>query len=153
MGISVVPAPSAGKEKRVDRFTASGTWTPPAGVTYAIAHCLGGGGGAGINNSGTNGGNSSVAFSSGTITALGATKVFYQSASSGTPIPASVNNLGRGGQINGNANYMGADAQWNVGGGTCTPGVGVTVTVGAGGTFTSTGANGGSGYVWIEYEV
>jgi hypothetical protein len=34
-------------DKRIEAFTASGTFTVPAGVTYAIAHMLGGGGGIG----------------------------------------------------------------------------------------------------------
>ena len=33
--------------KKVATFTANGTWTVPANVTYAIAHIRGGGGGAG----------------------------------------------------------------------------------------------------------
>ena len=33
--------------RKVTRFTASGTFTPPTGVTYAIAHIIGGGGGVG----------------------------------------------------------------------------------------------------------
>ena len=54
----------------VEAFTASGTFTPPAGVTYAIAHIRAGGGGIGAASSGT-GGTSSVAFAAGTISATG----------------------------------------------------------------------------------
>ena len=37
-------------------FTASGTWTKPAGITKAVVQCVGGGGGGGGSNSGTQGG-------------------------------------------------------------------------------------------------
>jgi hypothetical protein len=36
-----------GSVTNVEAFTASGTFTPPAGVTYAIAHIRAGGGGVG----------------------------------------------------------------------------------------------------------
>ena len=49
----------------VEAFTASGTFTPPAGVTYAIAHIRGAGGGVGATAG--SGGNSSVAFAGGTF--------------------------------------------------------------------------------------
>jgi hypothetical protein len=59
-----------GSVTNVEAFTASGTFTPPAGVTYAIAHIRAGGGGVGSASSGT-GGTSSVAFAGGTISATG----------------------------------------------------------------------------------
>jgi hypothetical protein len=37
-----------GSMTNVEAFTASGTFTPPAGVTYAIAHIRAGGGGVGF---------------------------------------------------------------------------------------------------------
>ena len=43
------------KEKRIEAFTGSGTWTVPAGVTYAIAHMLGGGGSGGTGSTGNAG--------------------------------------------------------------------------------------------------
>jgi hypothetical protein len=58
-----------GSVTNVEAFTASGTFTPPAGVTYAIAHIRAGGGGVGASSGA--GGNSSVAFAGGTITATG----------------------------------------------------------------------------------
>jgi len=56
---------------KVDRFTVSGTFTPPTGATYAVAHILAGGGGASHSTNAGDGGNSSVAFAAGTITANG----------------------------------------------------------------------------------
>ena len=41
------PTTMSVKEKRIAAFTANGTWTVPADVTYAIAHMVGGGGGVG----------------------------------------------------------------------------------------------------------
>ena len=57
----------ASSVKKVEAFTASGSWTVPAGVTYAIAHIRGGGGGA-SNDTTADGGDSSVAFAGGTVT-------------------------------------------------------------------------------------
>lgn len=138
---------------KIDRFAASGTFTPPAGVTYAIAHIRGGGGAA----AGTvaNGGNSSVAFASGTITANGGTSVTaYSEGSTGT---AGADNSGQGGFTFGGNGFgtvtvvlRGSDGAEVVAGSAVTAGVGIAVTVGAGGTGTKAG---GSGYVYIEYQV
>lgn len=146
-------------EKRVVAFTADGTFTPPAGVTYAIAYIRGGGGGmGGSDTAGGAGGNSSVAFASGTVTATGgtsgvATRNFAQSFIAGTT------NSGQGAwgmnfrtaDIGDSRIYRAQDGAYIVAGGAVTAGTGITVTVGAGGTGTN-GAAGGSGYVWIEYE-
>ena len=139
-------------EKRVTAFTAGGTFTPPAGVTYAIAHIRGGGGAAA--GSVANGGSSSVAFAGGTITANGGTSV--TAYSEGTTGTAGADNGGQGGFTFGGNGFgsvtvvlRGADGAEVVAGGAVTAGTGVTVTVGAGGTGTKAG---GSGYVWIEYE-
>jgi hypothetical protein len=143
------------KEKRIEAFTGSGTWTVPAGVTYAIAHMLGGGGGAGgVSGAGSNGGSSSVAFSSGTVTAVG-----------GQGGPAAVNNdptdarttggqanSGRGTKCNGGFDLNeGQDAQWVRAAADVTPAASISVVVGAGGNTVSSGGNGGSGLVIIEY--
>lgn len=144
-----------GAMTKVEAFTTSGTFTPPAGVTYAIAHIRAGGGGSGSASAGT-GGTSSVAFAGGTISATG-----------GAGVNASVN----GSQVAGAANSghgavwgyrdPGGAAGWSgqshdgayiVAGGAVTAGVGITVTVGAGGTAGTGGAAGGSGYVWITYQ-
>jgi len=145
-----------GSVTNVEAFTTSGTFTPPTGVTYAIAHIRAGGGGSGSASAGT-GGTSSVAFAGGTISATG-----------GTGVNASVN----GSQVAGAANSghgavwgyrdPGGAAGWSgqshdgayiVAGGAVTAGVGITVTVGAGGTAGTSGAAGGSGYIWIEYQL
>ena len=148
-----------GSMTQVDAFTASGTFTPPAGVTYAVAHIRAGGGGVGTSGQGT-GGTSSVAFAAGTISATGGPAgpnmtAFSQHASAGAT------NSGQGAF---GASFRGADVSDSrvtragdgaeiVAGGAGTPGTGITVTVGAGGTAGTNGAAGGSGYVWIEYQV
>ena len=144
---------------KVDSFTASGTFTPPAGVFYAVAYIRAGGGGSGAGSQGA-GGNSSVAFAGGTITATGGSA----SGNSSTQSPrstAGAANSGKGALTatfrNPEDGYsfivMGVDGQYVVSGGAVTPGTGIAVTVGAGGTAGTSGAAGGSGYVWIEYQV
>jgi len=144
---------------QVTAFTASGTFTPPAGVTYAIAHIQAGGGSTG-SASVAAGGNSSVAFAGGTITATGGpgisrniTAVLVQAAGAA--------NSGNGGKTSGTDGvdagsslvYDAQNGAYIVAGGAVTAGVGITVTVGAGGVAGTNGAAGGSGYVWIEYQV
>jgi hypothetical protein len=140
-----------GSVTNVAAFTASGTWTVPAGVTYAIAHIRAGGGGTGV--SAGAGGNSSVAFSGGTVTATGGNANTFTVNS--TPVAGAANsgngaigNFFTTGEINTSHAQNGA---YVVAGGAVTPGTGITVTVGAGGTAGTSGAAGGSGYVWIEY--
>lgn len=144
--------------KKVARFTSSGSWTVPTGVTYAIAHILGGGGGGGGGASyqnGSTGGTSSVAFASGTVSAPGGKggQGTNSSRTEGATIGAGSANSGRGGPgcsgVSGDCN--GFDAQWIVAGADVTPAASITVTVGAGGAAGNGGAAGGTGYVWIEY--
>ena len=152
------------KMKRVHFFTGSITWVVPPGVDYCNAEVCGGGGGGG-NHSGaaTAGANSTVSCGDGTFSGVGSdpVSVYYMGSygtcrsgrefsgqgaffASGTPersfaglIPAAVNKFG----IN------------------LTPGETVSVIVGAGGVQGrllpgSPGpgtANGGSGFVNIEY--
>lgn len=145
-------------ERRVERFTADGTFTPPAGVTYAIAHIRGAGGGVGGGGGGA-GGTSSVAFASGTISANGGTANNMGLAGSFTAA-AGPTNSGQGGMYRSNDNadpgsnmiIKAHDGTYIVAGGLVTAGTGITVTVGAGGTAGTSGAAGGSGYVWIEFE-
>ena len=149
-----------GSMTNVEAFTASGTFTPPAGVTYAIAHITAGGGGIGSASSGA-GGNSSVAFAGGTITATGGTAMNATLIDSTVNTCAGQTNSGNGAQIAGNYSAVGSisygtQAQpgaYIVAGGAVTPATGITVTVGAGGTAGTGGAAGGSGYIWIEYQV
>jgi len=155
----VFPTGGSVKTPRITAFTASGTFTPAAGVTYAVAYIRGGGGGIGRAGAGGNGGASSVAFAGGTISALGgigcsldhgapdsATSTTPQ-ANSGLGAFMSINEQSTGGGMAGNA-FSGSEI---VAGGAVTPGTGITVTVGAGGTAGSnSGAAGATGYVYIE---
>lgn len=148
-----------GSMTNVARFTATGTWTVPTGVTYAIAHIRGGGGGIGRGLDAGDGGDSSVAFASGTVTATGGSAAqrntnYMNNATAGKA------NSGDGAQGfttagNDNASWWtkGASGTYIVAGAAVTPAASITVTIGAGGTAGTNGAAGGSGYVWIEYQV
>ena len=147
-----------GGVQNVTAFTASGTFTPPTGVTYAVAHIRAGGGGAGRASSGA-GGTSSVAFASGTISATGG-NLANNGGNAADIAVAGVANSGQGAFTSGyfnapdqNVSATAGNGAYIVAGGAVTPGTGITVTVGAGGTAGTNGAAGGSGYVWIEYFV
>ena len=141
--------------KRIARFTANGTWTVPAGVTYAVAHIRGAGGGIGSGSPG-NGGNSSVAFAGGTITANGGGGVttFHNANPSSAAGPT---NSGLGAKAAftapgaSEAGFLAQDGAFIIAADTVTPVASITVTVGAGGTAGTSGAAGGTGYVFIEY--
>ena len=157
-GLIVQSVPTRGVMK-VDRFTVSGTFTPPAGVFYAVAHITAGGGGIGRSGAGGAGGTSSVAFAAGTVSATGGSGCsLAHSAPDGQSATAGQANSGFGafmsideqGQGGGSAGQA-IDGAYIVAGGAVTPGTGITVTVGDGGTAGTSGAAGGSGYVWIEY--
>jgi len=144
----------AGLNKKIEAFTASGTWTVPAGVTYAIAHMIGGGGGVGQNTASGDGGSSSVAFSGGTVSAPGLTKNVVFVAGTLVPYagPANSGMSATGYSVSSVSDTgQGSVAQYVVAGGDVTPASSITVTVGAGGVAGSNGAAGGSGYVYIEY--
>jgi hypothetical protein len=150
-----------GSVTNVEAFTASGTFTPPAGVTYAIAHIRAGGGGVGRGAAGGAGGTSSVAFAGGTVSSIGGNgSGQWSSALTAISARAGQANSGQGANMNAviagdgaiGAN-LGGDGAYIVAGGAVTPGTGITVTVGAGGTAGTDGAAGGSGYVWMEYQV
>ena len=164
--------PSGGKSvvTNISTFTSSGTWTVPAGVTYAIAHIRGGGGGVGLNSSPGTGGTSSVAFAAGTQSAVGGVPFVGSYTGSVGSLKAAIAgtaNSGNGASLyissldNGGASttvaYGIAEGQEGaeiVFGGAVTPLASITITVGAGGVAgANTGAAGGSGLVWIEYEV
>ena len=156
-GLIVQSVPTKGNMK-VDRFTSSGTFTPPDGVFYAVAHIRAGGGSTGTASFAA-GGNSSVAFAGGTITATGGAGMQGQLPGAGTYQAAGAANSGNGAHTVSNdgttgASYVNLSAQDGaeiVAGGAVTPGTGIAVTVGDGGTAGTSGAAGGSGYVWIEY--
>jgi hypothetical protein len=147
-----------GTQKYITTFTASGTYTPATGVTYAIAYILGGGGGVGTASSGA-GGTSSVAFAAGTISALGG-GALSTGANVGVTTIAGQANSGNGALFLND--ISGATPKTSISGGATngvlitaggvvTPAVGITVTVGAGGTAGTGGSAGGTGYVYIEY--
>lgn len=145
---------NVGTQTNTATFTASGTWTVPAGVTYAIAYIRGGGGAAAVTAGA--GGSSSVAFASGTVTATGGTAFTMVQSDAGA---AGVANSGQGGKayksvINTSMGGVSAqDGALITAGAAVTPAASITVTVGAGGTAAGGGSAGGSGYVYIEYEV
>jgi hypothetical protein len=152
-----------GSMTEVAAFTASGTWTVPAGVTYAIAHIRAGGGGAGSYNDSGAGGTSSVAFAGGTISATGGNPCKANFSGGGGPFALNTTagqaNSGNGAIMTGSSasgyfqNLEGRSGAYIVAGGAVTPAASITVTVGAGGVAGTSGAAGGSGYVWIEYQV
>jgi hypothetical protein len=147
--------------KRIAAFTASGTWTVPEGVTYAIAHIQGAGGGIGQGGSGGAGGASSVAFAGGTVSAAGGSKgpLYGGTDTNRTQAQAPPANSGRspswGGETADYRSTAGAHAGSTgaliVAGDSVTPAASITVTVGAGGTAGTAGAAGATGYVFIEY--
>lgn len=154
---AMVDAINAGGAVKVARFTTSGTWTVPAGVTYAVAHITAGGGGAGRASSGT-GGTSSVAFASGTVSATGGAALNHDkdilistyagAANSGYGAYfGAVDGAGDAG-LSGNA----GNGAIIVAGAAVTPAASITITVGAGGVAGTSGSAGGTGYVYIEYQ-
>jgi len=142
---------------KVDAFTASGTFTPPAGATYAVAHIQAGGGGVGLSGAGA-GGTSSVAFNGGTISATGGNAYNVGNLNLSGGARAGATNSGQGAvvfqsEIGLSGTLIGGNGALIVAGGAVTAGTGIAVTVGAGGTAGTNGAAGGGGYVWIEYQV
>jgi len=155
---------SIGAMKKIASFPSSGTWTVPAGVTYAIAHIIsGGGGGSNETNNATAGGDSSVGFASGTVSSVGGYALSASHAGRHFKCLSGRANTGESAVIGGVDYAFGGVAVSStekVHGALVTPEEEITVTVGAGGTqgTLTTGlapgpgtANGGSGYVWIEY--
>jgi hypothetical protein len=166
---------NVGTQTNVARFTASGTWTVPAGVTYATAYIIGGGGGLSLRDRGTPtvaagaGGTSSVAFASGTVSALGGAANTSNVQASGGAIGTMVDGLANTGQgalcnniygdttTGGTGNLIAQSSAYIVAGAAVTAGASITITVGAGGTAGSgastVGSAGGTGYVYIVHEV
>lgn len=153
---AMVDAINAGGAVKVAAFTASGTWTVPTGVTYAVATIRGGGGGVGA--SAGDGGTSSVAFAGGTISATGGLKNTIGLPAGAEYKTAGVANSGQGATGSGGsgaANYQSGfagDGALITAGGAVTPAASITITVGNGGTAGTNGAAGGTGYVYIEYQ-
>ena len=150
---------NVGTTTNVDRFTASGTWTVPAGVTYAIAHIQAGGGGVSRGAQGGTGGTSSVAFAGGTVSASGGVGGYAYYTNLAVTEQAGAANSGLGAIVTGVGStapdintYLGGNGAYITAGAAVTPAASITITVGAGGTA-SNGGTGGTGYVWIEYGV
>lgn len=145
---------TGGPTTKVDEFTASGTWVVPSGVTYAIAHMIGGGGGIGAGAGA--GGSSSVAFAGGTVTAAGGAAHTPNAINDAQDRSAGAANSGRGAKGRDDTvrsiELHGQDGAYIVAGDTVTPGANISVTVGSAGTAGTNGVAGGSGVVWIEYQ-
>ena len=151
---AMVDAINAGGAVKVAAFTSSGTWTVPAGVTYAVAYIRAGGGGIGNGSSGT-GGTSSVAFAGGTVSATGGLGINTAQADTFAAGTANSGNAACFTRNFPNQSQGGGAAQngaFITAGATVTPAASITVTVGAGGVAGTSGAAGGTGYVYIEYQ-
>ena len=154
------------KMKKVHFFTFSTTWVVPSGVDYCIAEVCGGGGG-GSNPSGTPtaGANSAVDCGDGIFSGVGGDAVTLglmgqvATCRSGRPFSGQSAFFAAG---RGERSFAGViPAAVNKFGINLTPGETVTITVGAGGAqgslvSVSPGpgtANGGSGFINIEYYI
>ena len=149
------------KMRKVLFFGSSTTWEVPSGVDYCTARiCGGGGGGADGNGTPTAGANSTVSCGEGTFNGVGSD-------------PVSISYMGYGASCRSGREFSGQSAFFAAGkegythagmvpaavnefGIELIPGETVTITVGAGGAQGVVGAgtaNGGSGFVNIEYWV
>lgn len=183
MGISVFPAASSGKTRRIEVLRSGTSWTVPAGVTYVNVTLVGGGGGSGSGHGTDFGGNAGN--TGGTTTFTGATSAVggaglstsggqasnNQGAQWGVAVAGIANTgIGARGYIYGgaasNAGRWPVAAQPEAQSGqtissivTTTPGASITYAIGAGGTPGAQGGGGaagqagGSGRIDIEYWV
>jgi len=153
------------KMRKVLFFGSSTTWEVPSGVDYCTARICGGGGGGSAYTSSTPtaGANSTVSCGEGTFNGVGSD-------------PVSISYMGYGASCRSGREFSGQSAFFASGssgrsyagqipaavhefGINLTPGETVTITVGAGGaqgtlnenTLMGSAANGGSGFVNIEY--
>jgi len=155
------------KTRRVLFFGSSTTWEVPSGVDYCTARiCGGGGGGSALNGTPTAGANSAVSCADGTFSGVGSDPVSMyfmgenstclsgrESSGQSAFFASGRNQHSYKGQIPAAVNEFGINLE---------PGETVSVTVGAGGAQGRLGtgwppgpgtANGGSGFVNIEYWV
>ncbi len=152
------------KMRKVLFFGSSTTWEVPSGVDYCTARiCGGGGGGSGNAGNATAGANSAVSCGDGTFSGVGSDPVMIhymgdngtcrsgrESSGQGAFFACGRNQHSFAGMIPAAVNEFGIEL---------TPGETVTITVGAGGAegplFAAAPgpgtANGGSGFVNIEY--
>jgi len=152
--------------KKVLFFSSTTTWVVPSGVDYCIAEVCGGGGGGGAYGAApTDGANSTVSCGDGTFSGLGGDAVINHNMGnnatcrSGRPFSGQSALFASG---RGQLSFMGmVPAAVNKFGINLDPGETVTITVGAGGAQGSLGtaapgpgtANGGSGFINIEYYI
>ena len=152
------------KTRRVLFLRSSTTWVVPSGVDYCIAEVCGGGGGGGTHSAApTDGADSTVSCGDGTFSGLGGDAVINNNMGNNATCRSGRESSGQSalfasgridisfaGQIPAAVNEFGINL---------TPGETVTITVGAGGaqgTLEAVApgpgtANGGSGFVNIEY--
>jgi hypothetical protein len=162
---------AGGVMPKIATFKSSGNFTVPAGCTYIIAHMIGGGGGgAGSEHAsrmpGGTGGASKVNFPSGQVISNGGSGAglvfarFLAPCTSGTANSGSGCSMSTsyGGSVGGGGAQLAPSGKEIVAGSAVSPGQSIAVTVGAGGAEGllnaqgGTGnANGGSGYVYLEY--
>ena len=156
------------KMKRIEFFTVTCQWVVPSGVDYCIAEVCGGGGGGGDTGTPTAGNPSAVGCIDGVFTGLGGDAVLIQY-------------MGNQGTCRSGRDFSGQSALFACGrdehsfagvvpaavnkfGINLEPGETVTITVGAGGVQGTLGpasdpspgpgtANGGSGFINIEYYI
>ena len=151
------------KTRRVLFFGSSTTWEVPSGVDYCTARICGGGGGGGSDSAPTAGNPSAVGCTEGTFTGLGGDPVLIQHMGNKATCRSGRESSGQGAFFASGKperSFAGLiPAAVNKFGINLTPGETVSVIVGAGGVQGrllpgSPGpgtANGGSGFVNIEY--
>lgn len=166
MGISVIPAPSAGGKTSYRTMLTSGTtYTVPAGVTYLNVTTIGGGGnGSGMKRNSYSG---STGSAGGTTTFTGATSANGGAAGSvgnagGSTGPAG-GGIGQGGGeacgVDGNYRQArGSDGEIRHSIVQTSGGSQIAYTIGAGGSISNSGndadgGNGANGAIIIEYWV
>ena len=153
------------KMRKVLFFGSSTTWEVPSGVDYCTARiCGGGGGGSNSTSNATVGANSTVSCGEGTFSGVGSDQVNASFMGSYATCRSGRESSGQsaffaGGQYAHTIHMGMIPAAVNEFGINLTPGETVTITVGAGGAQGGLNsgapgpgtANGGSGFVNIEY--
>ena len=153
------------KMRKVLFFGSSTTWEVPSGVDYCTARiCGGGGGGSNQNSDSTAGANSTVSYAGDTFSGVGSDPVSSDNMGEGVTCRSGRAFSGQGAFFACALNSRGyagvTPAAVNEFGINLTPGETVTITVGAGGAQGALTegyppgpgtANGGSGFVNIEY--
>ena len=154
------------KMRKVLFFGSSTTWEVPSGVDYCTARiCGGGGGGSALNGTPTAGANSAVGCDDGVFTGLGGDAVLISYMGDQATCRSGRESSGQSAFFacgRGDRSFAGViPAAVNKFGINLTPGETVTITVGAGGaqgTLEAVApgpgtANGGSGFINIEYYI